>query len=764
MQITFRSHKTSFSLQSLVLFLGVLLVASGLAVDPSHAITIKPFAVKYSQTLRGDFSLAGNSVLSCSTASGAQGASTCSSARAGAGDTVDNDDHRMVNVVSPFIAPSGTVVFNASSSVVELPARAHVEYAELIWSGTLLLDSGDTAAQSVSDIGNVLAYADGQSCVTNAAQCRISATANEISVEDVGGQSGQYRASSDITNLMNDGSITWTMSNAAKRTHVSVANVQTTQGVDKAAGWGLVVVYSDPDSNVHNVGVQDGFALVANRSPYSFSIDGLLTPTTGENHQRIGMVTFEGDAGSATDSVTMIDGANRVVLGDGLNPGSNLENSAVTSDGYFNSQFDNTSQGHFRNTFGTDVEQISLINGLSAGATSATFSMTSTNDTYFPTALVMSSDVGSALLTVTKSAAIPLSQSASPLLELNSGDALDYSITVHNSGNNIATNVELRDTLPVDFDVLSSSGNDCPSVPARSLCKIIGTLGAGNTVTIDVHGTANGASLGSPNTFSNSAEVSWQSRGESMSAVSDEVTVAYGSQRADLAVDLAFTKDFVQSGQATTLRATVTNLGTHSDSSPTLTLAALKRVKFPNRSLPNGCSTVTTSRIRCQASAFGIDATSPLDPGDSVTLTLPVLPATNLRSETVLAGVSASALIGDAYLVNNFSRATVWVNHPPKATDVFVLAQRGGKAINVNLLAQVTDPDADSLHLSTAKPKHGSSSLAGAILTYTPPKDWYGNFTYRYYVSDGKGGTTWATIHVTITQQITHRCVFASGC
>lgn len=747
-----------------MLFLSVLLISSALIISPSQAITIKPFAVKYSQTLRGNFSMAGNSVLSCSTASGAEGAATCSTARIRAGAALDNDVHRMVNVATSFTGPTGAPIFNSSSSVLELPVQAHVEYAELIWSGTLLLDSGDSPAQSVGDIGKVLAYADGQSCIAHSAQCQITASADDVSIEDVGGQSGQYRASSDITELMSNDSIEWTVSNAVKRTHVAVANVQTTQGLDKSAGWGLIVVYSDPDSNVHQLEVQDGFALVANRSPYSFSVDGLLTPTSGENHQSIGMVTFEGDAGSATDSVTMIDGTSRVVISDGVNPGSNIENSAITSDGFFNPQMDNSGAGHYRNTFGTDVEQISLINGLSPGSHSATFSMTSTNDTYFPTALVMSSDVGSALLTVTKSANIPNEQSSSPSLQLNSGDALDYSITVRNSGNVSATNVELHDALPVDFDVLASSGTDCSSVPARSLCKTIGTLDAGRAVTIDVHGTANGASAGSPNIFSNSAEVSWLSRGESMFAQSDPVTVAYGVQRADLAVDLSFTKDFVQSGKSTTLRATVTNLGTHSDPNPTLTLTALKRVKFPNSALPSGCSTISTSRIRCAAEAFGIDAMSPLKPGDSRSIALSVLPPTTIHSETVVAVVSTDAFLSDTNLLNNLARATVWVNHSPQATDIFIISERGGKPVYVNLLDHVKDSDADALHLSSAQPQHGSSALIGAMLTYTPPKDWYGTFSYRYYVSDGKGGTTSAKIYVTINRPSMNHCLIKFGC
>jgi len=728
---------------------------------PAHAVAIKPFADTYTSTIRGDFAMAGNTVVSCSNEAGDQGSATCSSARLGQGVGLDNDQHNMTNSRDVFTGPPSETVLNASSSELNLPAEATIVFAELVWSGTLFVDAGDSNAHDSTKVGHVLAYAEGHSCVSSPSDCRISAPTSHVVVENVGGQDGQYRASADVTAQLSGSEVTWVYRNGQRATQFHVGNVQTAQGIDKAAGWGLIVAYSDPHSQLRHIEIQDGFAVVANRSPYSLVMDGMLTPTVGENHQAIGVISFDGDRGSATDSITLVDGSNRAVLSDPLNPANNVENSAVTSDGLFNTHLDNSTIGRYRNTFGTDVEKVSLINGLTPGATSATISMTSSNDTYFPAAVVMSSEVGSANLGITKVAA---GLNGASITQLQPGDTLRYEFTVANNGNGVASDVELNDLLPNDFTMVSSTGTDCATVPSGSLCKSLGSLAAGSSAIIEATGTANGSSIGSPNHFENAATVSWTSLGQTMESTSEPVTVAYGAQNADLMIALKFTHDFIQAGHATYLDVAMTNLGTQADAHPTVTLGTLKGVKFPNHQLPPGCVGATKTRIVCDASAFGVTNADPLSPGSTVHLRIAVVPPTKLHRETVIARVSASTAIGDSNLHNNFARATVLINHPPVAEDVFILTTVGARATQVNLLGYIFDPDSDSLHISIQKPIHGSASLVGPVMNYVPPANWTGSLTYRYYVFDGLGGKTWATVHVTITRTVIHNCLIRFGC
>src|SRR4051812_38987391 len=69
------------------------------------------------------------------------------------------------------------------------------------------------------------------------------------------------------------------------------------------------------------------------------------------------------------------------------------------------------------------------------------------------------------------------------------------------------------------------------------------------------------------------------------------------------------------------------------------------------------------------------------------------------------------------------------------------------------LLANDTDPDGDTLSVSAvtaSSDTHGTVSLAGTTITYTPAAGYAGSASFRYTASDGSGGTDGATVHVTV--------------
>nr|WP_240359390.1 Ig-like domain-containing protein [Pyxidicoccus trucidator] len=68
----------------------------------------------------------------------------------------------------------------------------------------------------------------------------------------------------------------------------------------------------------------------------------------------------------------------------------------------------------------------------------------------------------------------------------------------------------------------------------------------------------------------------------------------------------------------------------------------------------------------------------------------------------------------------------------------------------VNITIPAADPDGDALDFSYTTPGHGTLTLSGASVTYTPNANFAGEDTFQVTVSDGKKQAT-ATVSVTVT-------------
>ena len=96
-------------------------------------------------------------------------------------------------------------------------------------------------------------------------------------------------------------------------------------------------------------------------------------------------------------------------------------------------------------------------------------------------------------------------------------------------------------------------------------------------------------------------------------------------------------------------------------------------------------------------------------------------------------------------------------NAVPVANNDAATAIRGGAAVIINVLANDTDADNDTLTIkagSVTAPNHGGTAgIASNKITYTPPADFSGTETFQYTVSDGNGGEATATVTVTISKK-----------
>ncbi len=148
---------------------------------------------------------------------------------------------------------------------------------------------------------------------------------------------------------------------------------------------------------------------------------------------------------------------------------------------------------------------------------------------------------------------------------------------------------------------------------------------------------------------------------------------------------------------------------------------------------------------------------------DYTTITLNVTaPDSNLSGTVTFpnsASITNDATTTDPDLTNNTSNVvTVTLNrHPTAVDDIFSTASH--TAVSGNVLTNDYDLDGDSLSVTntgTFTISYGSITIAAnGAFTYTPGYFSGETDSFTYYVSDGKGGTVSATLHISIGSECT---------
>ncbi len=120
----------------------------------------------------------------------------------------------------------------------------------------------------------------------------------------------------------------------------------------------------------------------------------------------------------------------------------------------------------------------------------------------------------------------------------------------------------------------------------------------------------------------------------------------------------------------------------------------------------------------------------------------------------VIDPVSDAAAANCAYTVTtrmeDLPSTTSVTNQPPKAVND-TATTTAGKAVTVNVLANDSDPDGDTLSVTAnTNPTNGTVTRNGADFTYTPKAGFVGTDSFTYTISDGKGGTATGTVTITV--------------
>jgi hypothetical protein len=139
---------------------------------------------------------------------------------------------------------------------------------------------------------------------------------------------------------------------------------------------------------------------------------------------------------------------------------------------------------------------------------------------------------------------------------------------------------------------------------------------------------------------------------------------------------------------------------------------------------------------------------------DGVNGKITFTPTANLCGENV-AGFDYT--VSDGFL-SDTGHVTVsldCVNDNPTAVNDVATVQENSAAADHNVLGNDSDIDGDSPLLLTGvqidDPAHGTASVNGSMVSYTPANGWFGTTVITYTVDDQHGGSAQGTLTVTVT-------------
>jgi uncharacterized repeat protein (TIGR01451 family) len=379
------------------------LVWVSLMAPAARAQVVRAFTPRTNVNLTGDITLIGNTIMTCN------GNGQCANGHAGTGGNINNNDFNMQYVD---VDADGTT-FSSSSATLTVPATATVVWAGLYWSG----DSNNGARNQVRFDTPTAGY--------------VTITASRLDATGA-----IYQGFADVTTQVQNGG------NGVYTT----ANVRSTAGTGQFGGWALVVMYRDNTLPPRNLVVFDGFASVAPGATVSFNVSGFVTPIAGPVNTRLGVVAGEGDLGFTGDSFLL----NGTALSDAQNPANNFFNSSISLLGTtFTAKNPN-----YLNQLGWDVDLVSANGRLPNSATTASISLSSTNDQYYPGVVTFATDLYQPVISG--------SNFAKTVTDLNGGnvqpnDVLEYTVTMSNTGQDNAIAIVLRDTLTSNVTYVAGS-------------------------------------------------------------------------------------------------------------------------------------------------------------------------------------------------------------------------------------------------------------------------------------------------------------------
>lgn len=309
------------------------------------------FKVRYEAFLKGNIKIIGNNILNREERR--KSANTPYNDRSGKAKLNDVLNMQYTDVDNdPQTFSSSSASFNNEGA-----EGGKVVYAGLYWAATypyaagqLKKDKNTITDNSRQDPSSVLLKTPSKNTYNPVQGTLIYDARNDEKLKS----SSPYVYYADVTTLVAEGN---------SQGDYTVANVRATLGQiegGSAAGWALVLVYENANSNVKKIITYDGFAAITNEESKTLTFSGFKTPEKGAFQTHIMGATLEGDLNMKDDNVLLSVPASGqyIALQSKLRPARNFFSSVIDNDGKIVS----TRTPNSENTLGFDIFRLSIEN------------------------------------------------------------------------------------------------------------------------------------------------------------------------------------------------------------------------------------------------------------------------------------------------------------------------------------------------------------------------------------------------------------------
>jgi clumping factor A len=244
-----------------------------------------------------------------------------------------------------------------------------------------------------------------------------------------------YMAYADVTSLVKANG-----AGAYRVSQVSSMDCRNINDNGPLVGWWMVVFYQLDTDPPRNLALFHGLDIVDETNEQNVTLSGFLVPNAGYD-AKLGVVALEGDASWDGDSLLF----NGSTISDSLNPADNFFNGTRSYLGKAVSNAGDLPQltGTTASVTGFDFDVVDVTEEVSAGDTSATIRATSDNDLYLLSVFVTSISTYKPDFQTSQKTFVDMNGGT-----LLSGDTVEYTIDIINTGNDPSADTVMKDALP----------------------------------------------------------------------------------------------------------------------------------------------------------------------------------------------------------------------------------------------------------------------------------------------------------------------------
>lgn len=631
------------------------------------------------------------------------------------------------NSSTPLAGTTLTWQNNSSSAILDLPTGSSILYAELIWSGSYGFQ-GQIPFPGNPFIPDVTAVTF---TTPQLADFQISPdpATSQIAMTPGFPAAGNYVRSQNVTSIIQGaGAGTYVVSGVPG----TVGALDNTHNV---AGWVLAVVYANPNMLTSDMTIFVGCEQASSAGPPA-EASGFCAPPSGIKNARLFASATEGDYAKTGDQLLFgptstltpadaVSGSNNplnnffcsqinTVLPLTIDPPTGkliaVGSSTLDTRGSYGDKNFPVS-GVFPNNFGRqgfDITSVDVTSKISYNQTAAFALGTTTGDDYTISSLGIQITIGSPILQSTKK----VNSQDSIFAAL--GDVVDYTFTINNMGTADAFSCLFKDLLQVGETFVPGSfkfNGVTQADPNLTTGFPMGTIGMGDTVTVEFQAQINAYPASQPN-YTNKSMVTYAFQ----PCLGNEISLETTSNE----VQINF------------LPIANPNNGT-----------TLVNTLFLGASvLDNDIGTGLTVSSYTQGTQGGVVVVQP----DGTYSYNPPLNFTGIDT--------FDYTIEDAF--GNFSSTTVTITVVPVNTPPVANNDSGTTLINTPLHgASVLDNDVGDglIVVSNTQGAQGGTVVVNSDGTYlyTPPLNFTGVDTFTYTASDVFGNLVTATVTITVT-------------